>query len=45
MNVVPITDYYFVTKEQMLKDISENKFIEYVENYGNLYGTRSARRD
>jgi guanylate kinase len=32
-------DYYFVTKEEFLKRISENKFLEWAEFVGNYYGT------
>jgi guanylate kinase len=32
-------DYYFVTKEDFLKRISENKFLEWAEFVGNYYGT------
>ncbi|XP_022903367.1 MAGUK p55 subfamily member 7 isoform X5 [Onthophagus taurus] len=32
-------DYFFVTREQMEAEIEENKFIEYGEYKGNLYGT------
>lgn len=33
-------DYNFTTVEQMKKEISEGKFIEYAEVHGNYYGTR-----
>jgi guanylate kinase len=32
-------DYHFVTKEQFLKDIEQNNFIEWAEVHGNFYGT------
>lgn len=32
-------DYYFVSKEEFLKRIEENKFLEYSEFVGNYYGT------
>ena len=32
-------DYYFVNKEQFEQMIRDNKFFEYVEFHGNLYGT------
>ncbi|KAL1916597.1 uncharacterized protein VTP21DRAFT_5788 [Calcarisporiella thermophila] len=32
-------DYYFVTKEEMQKEISEGKFIESATFSGNMYGT------
>lgn len=31
--------YHFTTREQMMEDIKQNKFIEYAEVHGNLYGT------
>jgi len=31
--------YHFIKKDEMLKDIRENKFIEHAEVHGNLYGT------
>ncbi len=34
--------YYFTTKEQFAKEIAEDKFIEYAEVHGNLYGTSVA---
>ena len=33
------TDYNYVTREQMLKEIGEGQFIENAEFSGNLYGT------
>ena len=32
-------EYYFVTKEEFLKEISENNLLEYNEFVGNFYGT------
>jgi guanylate kinase len=32
-------DYYFLTKEEFLHRIKENKLIEYEEIFGNYYGT------
>lgn len=32
-------NYYFVTKEDFLKRVEEDDFIEYAEVYGNYYGT------
>eukprot|EP00967_Tisochrysis_lutea_P020685 scaffold23488_cov21-Tisochrysis_lutea.AAC.1 len=34
--------YFFTTKEQFAKEIAEDKFIEYAEVHGNLYGTSVA---
>ncbi|PAF53989.1 guanylate kinase [Helicobacter sp. 13S00482-2] len=31
--------YYFVSKEEFLRDIQENKFLEWAEVHGNYYGT------
>ncbi len=33
------TDYFFVTREQFEKNITENQFLEYAEFVGNYYGT------
>lgn len=33
------TNYYFLTKEEFKKKIEDDDFLEYVEVYGNLYGT------
>ena len=32
-------DYYFVTKEEFLKDVAEGNFLEWAEVHGNYYGT------
>ncbi len=32
-------EYYFLTKEEFLKRIKENDFLEYDEHFGNYYGT------
>ena len=32
-------DYYFVTKEEFLRDVEENNFLEWAEVHGNFYGT------
>lgn len=32
-------DYYFVSKEEFMKRIEEDKFLEYAEFVGNYYGT------
>ena len=32
-------DYYFYTKQEFEEKILENKFLEYVQNFGNYYGT------
>lgn len=34
-------EYYFVSREKMEEDVTANKFIEYGEYKGNLYGTSS----
>lgn len=33
-------NYYFVTREAMEADIAENKYLEYGEHNGHLYGTK-----
>lgn len=37
---VPGKDYCFVSREEMLKAISNGEFLEYTEFSGNIYGTR-----
>lgn len=32
-------EYYFLTKEEFLRRIAENDFLEYDEHFGNYYGT------
>lgn len=32
-------NYFFVSEEEMKRDIEEDKFVEHVSNYGNYYGT------
>ncbi len=32
-------EYYFVSREEFLRRISENDFLEYDEHFGNFYGT------
>ena len=32
-------EYYFLTKEDFLRRVEENDFLEYDEHFGNLYGT------
>ena len=32
-------DYYFYTTQEFQEKILENKFLEYVQNFGNYYGT------
>lgn len=35
-------DYFFISREEFLKKIEENGFIEYDEHFGNYYGTPRA---
>jgi guanylate kinase len=35
-------EYNFLSRENFLKEVSEGKFLEYVEYGGNLYGTKRA---
>lgn len=37
------TNYFFLTKEEFNKKIEDNDFLEYVEVYGNLYGTPKSK--
>ncbi len=32
-------DYYFVSREKFLNRVGRGEFVEWVENFGNLYGT------
>ena len=38
------SDYHFVTREEMKKEIDAGEFIEHAEFSGNMYGTRYAFR-
>ena len=38
-NEVDGKDYHFITHEDFEKRISQGEFVEWVENYGNFYGT------
>jgi guanylate kinase len=38
-NEVNGKDYYFISREDFEERIQQGEFIEWVENYGNLYGT------
>src|SRR5690554_177259 len=38
-NEVDGVDYYFVSKEQFLEDIKNDRFLEWAEFVGNYYGT------
>lgn len=40
----PFSDYHFVTREEMKKEIDAGEFIEHAEFSGNMYGTRYAFR-
>jgi guanylate kinase len=33
-------DYFFISKEEFQKELTENKFFEHAEVYGNCYGSR-----
>lgn len=35
-------DYYFVTKEEYLQALNNDRLVEHVENYGNFYGIPKA---
>jgi len=32
-------DYYFISREEFQRRIDQNEFVEWIENYGHLYGT------
>jgi guanylate kinase len=32
-------DYYFISRDEFQKRINQNEFVEWIENYGHLYGT------
>ena len=32
-------DYYFVSRDEFQRRIEQNEFVEWIENYGDLYGT------
>jgi guanylate kinase len=38
-------DYFFVTKDEFLKDIDEGYFLEWAEVHGNFYGTSKRQID
>jgi guanylate kinase len=38
-------DYFFVTKDEFLKDIEEGYFLEWAEVHGNFYGTSKRQID
>lgn len=38
-NEIQGVDYYFYTPQEFEEKILENKFLEYVQNFGNYYGT------
>lgn len=44
-NEINGVDYFFISKEEFLKRISENRFIEYVQYNGNYYGTEKNQID
>lgn len=32
-------DYYFISRDEFQRRIKQNEFVEWIENYGDLYGT------
>ena len=32
-------DYYFISRDEFRRRIDQNEFVEWIENYGHLYGT------
>lgn len=36
-------NYFFITKDEFLKSIDDNEFLEYAEVYGNFYGTPKSK--
>jgi guanylate kinase len=40
-NEVNGKDYYFISRKEFQKRINQGRFIEWVENYGHLYGSSS----
>jgi len=32
-------DYYFISRDEFKRRIDQNEFVEWIENYGDLYGT------
>src|SRR5450759_2572445 len=32
-------DYYFIARDEFQRRIDQNEFVEWIENYGHLYGT------
>jgi guanylate kinase len=32
-------DYYFISRDEFQRRIDQNEFVEWIENYGHLYGT------
>jgi len=38
-NEVNGKDYYFISREEFQARIDQGEFVEWVENYGNLYGS------
>ena len=38
-NEVNGKDYYFISRDEFQRRIDQNEFVEWIENYGHLYGT------